>query len=84
MDDAAVFYLASLPIEGYRLLEKVFRLYSDGMLKGQKTKKISLGKPLELKGKFGTHNDIIYIVYVYMYILQLYSKHLQEHERTES
>ena len=47
MDDAAVFYLASLSIEGYRLLEKLFRLYSDGMLKGQKTK-VSL---LELKGK---------------------------------
>ena len=69
MDAAAVFYLASLPIEGYRLLEKVFRLYSDGMLKGQKTKKVSLGKPLELKGKFGTHNDIVRL-YVRIVIMQ--------------
>jgi len=54
MDNAAIFYLASLSNEGYRLLEKVFSLFSDGMLKGQKMKRASLGKPLELKGKFGT------------------------------
>ena len=51
MDDAAVFYLASLP-----------------MLKGQKTKKFSLGKPLQLKGKFGTHNNDI----VSLYTIRLY------------
>ena len=44
MDNAAIFYLASLSNEGYRLL-KVFSLFSDGMLKGQKMKRASLGKP---------------------------------------
>ena len=56
MDNAAIFYLASLSNEGYRLLEKVFSLFSDGMPKGQKVKRASLGKPLELKGEFGTQS----------------------------
>ena len=51
LDDACVFFLASLPNEVFSLVEKVFQLYGKGMLKGQKVKRGSLGKVLELKGK---------------------------------
>ena len=51
LDDACVFFLASLPNELFSLVERVFQLYGKGMLKGQKVKRGSLGKALELKGK---------------------------------
>jgi len=37
-------------------LKICFLRHCNGMLKGQKMKRASLGKPLELKGKFGTQS----------------------------
>lgn len=50
LDDACIFYLASLPCETFQLVKEVFNLFGNGELKGQKTR--AQGKQLELKGKF--------------------------------
>ena len=50
MDDASIFFLASLPKESYVLLELIFALFSTGDMKGQKCPRGSLGKKLDLKG----------------------------------
>ena len=50
LDDACIFYLASLPKEVYIEVERVFDAYSKGNLKGQVAKKGALGMSLDLKG----------------------------------
>ena len=50
MDDASIFFLASLPKKLYALAERVFSCYSLGQLKGQTSKRGSLGKRMDLKG----------------------------------
>ena len=50
LDDACVFYLASLPQETFELLEEVFSHFNKEELKGQKFKRKSKEKALELKG----------------------------------
>ena len=50
LDDASIFFLAGLPKEVYEVVEKVFTLFSRCQLKGQKSKRGGLGKPLDLKG----------------------------------
>ena len=50
LDDACVFFLASLPKDVFETVEKVFDKYSKGNLKGQTVKKGSLGMRLDLKG----------------------------------
>ena len=50
LDDACVFYLASLPRETFELMEEIFNLFNKGELKGQKIKRKSKEKALELKG----------------------------------
>lgn len=50
LDDASIFFLASLPNDVYIVVEKVFTLFSQCQLKGQKSKRGGLGKQLDLKG----------------------------------
>ena len=50
LDDACIFYLASLPKEEFAEVEKVFDFYSKGNLKGQVARKGALGQSLDLKG----------------------------------
>ena len=51
LDDACVFFLASLPRETFPLVDQVFTLFTKGEIKGQKIKKRSQAKAFELKGK---------------------------------
>ena len=53
IDDAIVFYLASLPVTLFALVERVFQQYSDANIKGQKVPRSKKGvssKALDLKG----------------------------------
>ena len=53
LDDAMVFYLASLPNGIFKTVEKMFLLYLKGQLKGQKiprSKKSVAATPPDLKG----------------------------------
>ena len=50
LDDASIFFLASLPKEVYLLAERVFTLYSLCQLKGQTSKRGGLGQRMDLKG----------------------------------
>ncbi len=48
-----VFYLAALPNGSFELLKVIYRMFSDGELKGQhvpRSKKGTLAKPPHLKG----------------------------------
>jgi len=55
LDDACVFFLASLPKETFTVAEKVFNLFSTGQLKGQSAKRGTLGRKLDLKGSNFKH-----------------------------
>ena len=55
LDDACVFFLASLPKEMFMAAEEVFNLYSTGGIKGQVAKRGTLGKKLDLKGSNFKH-----------------------------
>lgn len=50
LDDACVFFLASLPKETFSAAEEVFNLYSMGEIKGQVVKRGTLGRKQDLKG----------------------------------
>lgn len=61
MDDACIFFLASLPKEVFETVKRVFDLYSKGNIKGQQVKRGALGMKLDLKGVKQYHNAEIYI-----------------------
>ena len=44
-----IFYLSSLPSDAYSQLQKVYSMYTEGALKGQRTLKKNT-RPLDLKG----------------------------------
>ena len=50
LDDASMYFLATLPKEIYTIVTWIFSAYSIGELKGQSAKRGSLGKKLDLKG----------------------------------
>ena len=50
LDDACIFFLASLPKDVFETLRKIFDLYSKGNIKGQQVRKGALGMKLDLKG----------------------------------
>ena len=45
-----MYYLSSLPCDTYKLLEKVFSMFTEGNVKGQNCPRGSVGKKLDLKG----------------------------------
>ena len=47
LDDSSIYYLSSLPLDAYNLLEKVFSMFAEGSIKGQNC---PMGKKLDLKG----------------------------------
>ena len=55
LDDACVFFLASLPKETFTVAEKVFSLFSTGQIKGQSAKRGTMGRMLDLKGSNFKH-----------------------------
>lgn len=50
LDDACIYFLASLPKETYNIAMRVFDSYSIGQLKDQTAKRGTLGQKLDLKG----------------------------------
>lgn len=53
LDDALIFFLATLPCNSFKVARSIFQMYSNGKVKGQKvpkSKKNVQAKPLDLKG----------------------------------
>ena len=50
LDDSSIYYISSLTLDAYNLLEKVFSMFAEGSIKGQNCPRGSMGKKLDLKG----------------------------------